>query len=605
MQSPETVTDPTVVVRSDGTLGYANAAARALLDVDPNETLVGTSILSYVAAPYHAPLTDQLRRVTAGDATAIGLTIEIDPSGSDSAVDESASPEGDSAAGEHDRELIALQTPVEWEGEAGVQMLLFPTTTRLPTGLPARTMDASPIGISIADATREDEPLIYVNDGFCDLTGYDRKEVLGQNCRFLQGEDTDPETVAAIRQAIDDREPITTELRNYRKDGTMFWNRLSITPIEDESGSVTHFLGFQEDVSERKVYEREKELFTKQADSVDQAVFITDATGTIRYANPAFERLTGYTIDEAIGRTPRLLKSDQQDEAFYRELWETITAGEVWEAELTNRHKSGELYPVNQKIVPITNAEGTVTHFVAIEEDITDSQFIEQVLHVMDRVLRHNVRNSVTAIDGYAELLEGELEASEHRAAVQTIRQHATTLSKLSEEIRRIQDRFMKREAQPDLSVGEIKTFVHEWGTAHPEAVIELSTDAPADTLVQNGSLLQLAIDEALENAVVHTDRGTPRATVSITLGAEDTEVRIDIADDGPGIPDNEWDVIMKQAETPLSHGSGIGLWLIYWTVTALGGTMARAPNDPRGTVLTLRVPLGGTQHTDDWNTTS
>jgi PAS domain S-box-containing protein len=339
-----------------------------------------------------------------------------------------------------------------------------------------------------------------------------------------------------------------------------------------------------------------------QADATEQAVFITDADGTIEYVNPAFERTTGYSADDAIGANPRLLKSDQQDESFYRELWETITAGEVWEAELTNRRKSGELYRTTQKIIPVTKPDGTITHFVTIEEDITDAQFIEQVLHVMDRVLRHNVRNSVTAISGYADLLETELDTEEHSAAVQTIRDHADKLSKLSNETRAIRELFHRRHAEHSLSVDAIKGFVEKRREMHPDAVFDLSIDVSEETVIQNGSLLQLAIDEALENAIVHNDRDEPRVEIRVTQVADGTELCVEIADNGPGLPDDQWNVLLAGEETPLAHMTGIGLWLIYWTITALGGTIDRAENEPRGTVLTYRVPLavGGT--TKGWN---
>lgn len=587
MVSPSIADEPTIVVQADGSISHMNEAARALLGVESSEAVVNTSISEYVVASYHKLLDDQFHRIVRGDTPAIGLTIEI------------TTPNGGS------RELVVLNSSAEWDGDERIRMLFFETEGLLPTGLSARTMDASPIGISIADASRADEPIIYVNDGFGELTGYAREEVLGRNCRFLQGPETSEEAVREIRGAIDAEAPITTELRNYRKDGSLFWNRLSITPIEGEDGTVTHFLGFQEDVSDRKLFEREKALFEMQAAATDQSISITDVDGTIVYVNSAFERTTGYSSEEAMGENPRLLKSNQQDEAFYRELWETITAGDVWESELTNRRKSGELYRTTQKIVPVTNPEGKITHFIAIEEDITDAQFIEQVLHVMDRVLRHNVRNSVTAISGFAELLESELDEEEHRAAVRTIREHAEKLGRLSDETRTIRELFRRRHAQHSLSIGAISGFVDKRREIHPDAVIDLSIDVEEDVVVQNGSLLQLAIDEALENAIVHTDRAEPHVEVRVRQVENGTELCIDIADDGPGLPDDQWAVIMTGEETPLSHSTGIGLWLIYWTVTALGGAIDRAGNEPRGTVLTYRVPLVSEELVEGWNASS
>ena len=115
-----------------------------------------------------------------------------------------------------------------------------------------RALAASAEGITIADARLPDNPLIYANAGFERLTGYSVSDVLGRNCRFLQGGGTDPETVDALRTAIREKRPITVQLLNYKKDGTPFWNRLSITPVQDHSGVVTHFIGVQSDVTEEK-----------------------------------------------------------------------------------------------------------------------------------------------------------------------------------------------------------------------------------------------------------------------------------------------------------------------------------------------------------------
>jgi PAS domain S-box-containing protein len=114
------------------------------------------------------------------------------------------------------------------------------------------TMDEAPVGITVADPSEPDAPLVYVNDAFERLTGYDEHETLGRNCRFLQGEGTDPETVETIRQAIEDERPVSVEILNYRKSGEPFWNGLDVAPIRDDDGEVSHFVGFQTDITDRK-----------------------------------------------------------------------------------------------------------------------------------------------------------------------------------------------------------------------------------------------------------------------------------------------------------------------------------------------------------------
>jgi PAS domain S-box-containing protein len=115
-----------------------------------------------------------------------------------------------------------------------------------------RALAATAEGITIADARLPDNPLIYANAGFERLTGHTIGEVLSHNCRFLQGPGTDQATVNLLRAAIREQREITVQILNYRKDGTSFWNRLSITPVCDSSGTVTHFIGVQSDVTAEK-----------------------------------------------------------------------------------------------------------------------------------------------------------------------------------------------------------------------------------------------------------------------------------------------------------------------------------------------------------------
>lgn len=129
--------------------------------------------------------------------------------------------------------------------------------------LKEKALDQAPVGLSIADAAAVDDPLVYVNDEFVRMTGYNRGEVLGRNCRFLQGEETDEETVSKIRRGLREEVPVSVELINYRKNGQKFWNGLDIAPLRDETGTVTHYVGFQTDITERKVGERRQEVLNR------------------------------------------------------------------------------------------------------------------------------------------------------------------------------------------------------------------------------------------------------------------------------------------------------------------------------------------------------
>lgn len=118
--------------------------------------------------------------------------------------------------------------------------------------LKERALESTAEGVVISDCSQPDMPIIYVNNAFTVMTGYTYDEVVGKNCRFLQGSDTDSAAAQDIRKAIKAQQPCTVEILNYRKDGTLFWNNLSITPVRDDDGRTTHFIGIQTDITRRR-----------------------------------------------------------------------------------------------------------------------------------------------------------------------------------------------------------------------------------------------------------------------------------------------------------------------------------------------------------------
>ncbi|MBN1888950.1 MAG: SpoIIE family protein phosphatase [Thermoflexales bacterium] len=136
----------------------------------------------------------------------------------------------------------------------------------------------------------------------------------------------------------------------------------------------------QQEIAERKQAEERLRLTNTAMESTANAIVITDRAGYIMWVNPAFQRLTGYTPDEATGNTLRLLQSDQHPASFYRQLWETILAGQVWQGELVNRRKDGSLYTEEQTITPVCDERGEITHFIGIKQDITERKRLEEAL---------------------------------------------------------------------------------------------------------------------------------------------------------------------------------------------------------------------------------
>jgi PAS domain S-box-containing protein len=457
----------------------------------------------------------------------------------------------------------------------------------------SRAMDEAPVGITISDFEREDNPMIYVNEEFEALTGYSESESVGRNCRFLQGEETRDEPVAEMRKAIDRDEPVSVELRNYRKDGSQFWNRVSLAPVRDDDGTVTNWVGFQEDITERKERQQDLQLFKKAVENAGHAVFITDTEGIIKYVNPVFESRSGYTREEAVGRTPRILKSGKQDDEFYEQMWKTILAGDQWGANLINRRKNGELYHVDQTISPITDEAGEITNFVALESDVTSQRLREQQLDVLNRVLRHNLRNGTNVIDGHTTMLRDLIDDEEGQAHVKAIEERTATLSSLSDQAGTVRSLFANGSpSEAVCDVTQILTEVSdEFSESYPEAT--LTVDTPDSVHVRADSRLKTAVSEIVENAIVHNDRPTPEIRITTRPATGDRTgkwIEIVIADNGPGIPDHEQKTIESGEETPLQHGTGLGLWIVYWTVSLFGGEVSLKNNLPRGTRVVLSL---------------
>lgn len=127
----------------------------------------------------------------------------------------------------------------------------------------SQILDSCVNGISLTDPDKEDNPLVYVNEAFEKITGYSKEEVLGKNCRLLQGDDRNQEEAKQLREALEKRVPIEVNLRNYKKNGELFYNHLAINPVFDQNGNLIYFLGVQYDVTEQVLAEQEIERLRK------------------------------------------------------------------------------------------------------------------------------------------------------------------------------------------------------------------------------------------------------------------------------------------------------------------------------------------------------
>jgi len=434
------------------------------------------------------------------------------------------------------------------------------------------------------------DEIIECNPAACELTGYSRTQLQALDPgETIRGGD---ETFAAFLDHVTDAgEGYTGELTCVTKHDAVRYLDVSGATL-DYDGETAVVLSAR-DITGRKRREQQLQLFRRAVENVGQAVAITDREGIIEYVNPAFVDQTGYSRPEAVGRTPRILKSGKQTEGFYTELWETILDGRRWEATIINKRKSGELYRVKQEISPITDEEGAITHFVSIESDVTNRRLREQQLSVLNRVLRHNLRNGMNVIEGNTALLSDAIDDAETQSFVDAIAERAAALADLSRKAGTIDSLFDHEPpdgATTDLGV-LFETMADEFRSAYPDAELSIADIDPMT--VRADSRLEVALTELLNNAADHNDQPAPRVGLTATPadpGRSGEWVDIIIVDNGTGIPEQERATIETGEETPLRHGTGLGLWLVYWTVSLLGGEVSIEDRSP-GTCVTLRLP--------------
>lgn len=241
--------------------------------------------------------------------------------------------------------------------------------------LPLRAVEATPEGVIITDPRREDNPIVYANHAFSRLTGYDKREVIGRNCRFLQGPRTDPDKVNEVRQGVREGREAQVTMLNYRKDGSPFWNRLSVAPIVNEKGDVTHHIGVQSDVSQWIEAEAILRLKERAVDATRSGVAIADARlpdQPLVYVNEAFEQMTGYTQAEVLGRNCRFLQGPETDREDIAYLRSAVQATEPCLVQLRNYRKDGTPFWNELSVSPVFDERGRLTHYIGVQTDVTD-----------------------------------------------------------------------------------------------------------------------------------------------------------------------------------------------------------------------------------------
>ncbi|MFC1857463.1 transporter substrate-binding domain-containing protein [Thermodesulfobacteriota bacterium] len=221
------------------------------------------------------------------------------------------------------------------------------------------------------------------------IFGYSAGEVKGHSVNVLLPETEKERQDGSLERYLEtDVKKIldhSLEVTGRRKDGQLFPMELSVA--EGNIGRERFFTGIVRDITKRKQAEEGLRKLTRAVEDNPMAVIITDRQGTIEYVNPKFTDITGYESDEAIGQNPRILKSDQHSQEFFKELWETILAGKEWHGELFNKRKTGEFQWQSAIITPIIDENEKITHFVSIQEDITEKKQAAEQLQKLSRAI--------------------------------------------------------------------------------------------------------------------------------------------------------------------------------------------------------------------------
>lgn len=246
---------------------------------------------------------------------------------------------------------------------------------------------------------------------------------------------------------------------------------------------------------------------------------------------------------------------------------------------------------------PVTDFRDERIGTLLIFRDITELEVVRQHrqrVSVMNRILRHNIRNSMTVVLGYSDLLVEGL-SGEERHFAEIIRTRAERLVSLSEKARDLDTFPAVSEERQAVDLGAVvEAVVARARSDFPAASITLGRIEPARAVVSADSDISLAVDYLVENAIEHNDSAPSRVEVSVTADPDGVEVAV--SDDGPGIPAHELAVLEADLETPLQHGSGLGLWIVRWIVTQSNGDIEIGENDPRGSVVTIRLPKAGSR---------
>ena len=463
---------------------------------------------------------------------------------------------------------------------------------------------------------RLDEPILLQNlDGEFELLNEAVSEFAGVAREELYGNDesgfVDPETAATIDER---RETVieTEETAEYEVSPTFERSGREVTfstrrhPYYDGDGELSGTFAICRDVTDIRAHERELEQFEHAIDGATDLIAAVDRDGRFLFANRQYRTCHGLGETEVNGLTI----GDVVDEEQYPEVKRHVDRalrGHSIEFRTTRTHPDRGTRRFDVRYYPLGDPEedGEAGGVVGVLRDVTESENRARQLRVVDRVLQHNLRNAITVIRGRAEQLLARDGAptvgadatdvsgtggADIAEAASYIVSRADDLLTTSEKAHHITDVLSDAPDRGPVDLGRtVDRLVTATAAEFPNATVAASTPTASEAVASATGWIDRAIEELVHNAIVHHDRDRPTVEVAVETTAE--TVVIEVTDDGPGLNEMNRDVLETgRAVDALYHGSGLGLWLVYWVLQQSGGSATVADAEPRGTVVTVTL---------------
>lgn len=442
----------------------------------------------------------------------------------------------------------------------------------MPTPDEFRTLlDHAQDVIFVLDADGE---ILYANAAVERILGLTSADLRGEDAFEYVHPDDQLEARETFQELIETGDAGEVEHRTLATDGSWVWlqSRMGGSTDADLDGYVVSSRA----VTDRKAAEAARAATSTQleeiAASTDDLLWLFTADwDQLLFANDAYEELWGMPLADVYEDPLAFLEGVHPDDRErVVDAMQRVSGGERTEVEFrVNPDRDFRVW-VWAEGVPVVE-DGEVVRAVGFARDVTDRRRRERQLRVMDRLLRHNIRNDMNVVLGHAELAgrtDDESVGDSMAIVVETAEDLLHTAEKQREIINVLSNTSRRRRLDV---VPLVREAVETTRAAHPDATVELS--APATAEASAIPELRLAVEELLENAVLHAATSSP--TVSAAVTTTDGGVEIAVTDECPPIPENEFEVLDDEEPTQVSHGTGVGLWMVYYVVDFTDGSIA------------------------------